>query len=107
MLTQGSFGGCMPIQYRRVVSIKRGCRDRFQRLMTAHIAFVHATVPETLITLRTSTYRPHDITIDERYPDREAVQAVRRRSHFDELWLPVILSLVDHVETRTSAVPIR
>jgi len=87
----------MSIGYRRYVHVRRGCAERFQRLMAAYAAHLLSCGAEChLRTLRTGS-STHLFVVDEEFPDRDSVLRVHRRSDFERLWLPVILSLIDRV----------
>lgn len=90
----------MSIGYSRMVDVKQDCVERFDTLMQAYASFARACCPEAQVAARQSAGRPGRFVVHEEFPTRSAMQEVRSRSHFDELWLPVILSLIEGVEIR-------
>lgn len=91
----------MPASYHRIVTAKRGCAERFERLMMAYSAFAQACCERSRVSVRRSRVHPLRFIVEEVFPDARSLRSVRSQSHFEQLWLPVILSLIEDVETYT------
>ena len=89
----------MPASYHRVVNAKQGCAERFERLMQAYAAFARACCERSRVSVHRSPVHPQRFVVHEVFPDARSLRRVRSKSHFEQLWLPVILSLIDDVET--------
>src|SRR5262245_56482090 len=89
----------MPARYHRIVHARPGCAERFERLMLAYAAFAQSNCEACRISVRRSDAQSDRFIVHEIFPSAAALKAVRKRSHFDQLWLPVIRSLIEHVET--------
>ena len=89
----------MRARYHRIVHAKRGCAERFERLMLAYAAIAHSECEDCRISVRRSSVHSGRFVVHEIFPNAAALKAVRKRSHFEQLWLPVIETMIEHVET--------
>jgi hypothetical protein len=90
----------MGISYRRRVRVKRGRTDRFLRLMLAYSEFVRTHSPDCDVYLEPRGNDGREFIFVEQYPNEAAAGRLRAASCFDELWLPVIMTLVAQVQVR-------
>jgi len=88
----------MQIAYRRIVEVRQGQGDRFERLVRAYANAVFACGVDARITVGRCSGCRDRFWIDEAYFDRESVTEARQATNFDALWLPVITR---HVKTYT------
>lgn len=89
----------MRARYHRIVYARNGCADRFERLMLAYAEVAESNCDTCRVSVRRSKVHSDRFVVQEIFPSAAALKAARKRSHFEQLWLPVIESMVERVET--------